>query len=350
MACQSSGASRLAGTPLPERVPGSDLVLSLPEAAERGRAGGVPPGGGGNPGVAAAAARRLESRCPGLPERGRPIALPSDSRTIQRSSTGSGGRFSSPPALVLVGLGFPKQERLIRSLRSDCLGTWFAGVGISFSFLAQELQRAPARSAAGPGVVAPAPARTAPAVQTLRHPGVPVRPQAVWLGVHESAQTRALRAGRARGSRPHMFFLGSAIASGGPCATRHRSQRLHRLSARPRARAGRPRDRRTRLRPVRRLYLRREVPEVQPLQADVRDIESEDLAGFDAVIHLAAVCNDPVGDLNPQATYESIISPRCAWPRRRGRPGCPASRSPPRAASTARPVTRCWTRGPGSRR
>ena len=37
---------------------------------------------------------------------------------------------------------------------------------------------------------------------------------------------------------------------------------------------------------------------------DVRDIESEDLVGFDAVIHLAAVCNDPVGDLNPQATYD----------------------------------------------
>ena len=31
---------------------------------------------------------------------------------------------------------------------------------------------------------------------------------------------------------------------------------------------------------------------------------ADDLVGFDAVIHLAAVCNDPVGDLNPQATYE----------------------------------------------
>ena len=47
-----------------------------------------------------------------------------------------------------------------------------------------------------------------------------------------------------------------------------------------------------------------EVPEVPSLQADVRDVESEDLIGFDAVIHLAAVCNDPVGDLNPQATYD----------------------------------------------
>jgi nucleoside-diphosphate-sugar epimerase len=43
---------------------------------------------------------------------------------------------------------------------------------------------------------------------------------------------------------------------------------------------------------------------VESLQLDVRDVESEHFAGFDAVIHLAAVCNDPVGDLNPQATYD----------------------------------------------
>ena len=47
-----------------------------------------------------------------------------------------------------------------------------------------------------------------------------------------------------------------------------------------------------------------DAPEVDCLRMDVRDIESEDLVGFDAVIHLAAVCNDPVGDLNPQATYD----------------------------------------------
>jgi len=44
--------------------------------------------------------------------------------------------------------------------------------------------------------------------------------------------------------------------------------------------------------------------QVESLQADVRDVESDDLVGFDAVIHLAAVCNDPIGDLNPQATYD----------------------------------------------
>jgi nucleoside-diphosphate-sugar epimerase len=45
-------------------------------------------------------------------------------------------------------------------------------------------------------------------------------------------------------------------------------------------------------------------PDVESVRKDVRDVEVEDLEGFDAVLHLAAVCNDPVGDLNPGATYE----------------------------------------------
>jgi len=44
--------------------------------------------------------------------------------------------------------------------------------------------------------------------------------------------------------------------------------------------------------------------EVESVQADVRDVETDDLVGFDAVIHLAAVCNDPVGELNPRVTYD----------------------------------------------
>lgn len=36
---------------------------------------------------------------------------------------------------------------------------------------------------------------------------------------------------------------------------------------------------------------------------DIRDVLPDDMAGFDAVVNLAAVSNDPVGDLNPQATY-----------------------------------------------
>jgi nucleoside-diphosphate-sugar epimerase len=44
--------------------------------------------------------------------------------------------------------------------------------------------------------------------------------------------------------------------------------------------------------------------EIESIHKDVRDVETEDLVGFEAVLHLAAVCNDPVGDLNPRATYD----------------------------------------------
>jgi nucleoside-diphosphate-sugar epimerase len=46
------------------------------------------------------------------------------------------------------------------------------------------------------------------------------------------------------------------------------------------------------------------VPDIPALRKDVRDVEAADLEGFDAIIHLAAISNDPVGDLNPDATYD----------------------------------------------
>jgi nucleoside-diphosphate-sugar epimerase len=39
-------------------------------------------------------------------------------------------------------------------------------------------------------------------------------------------------------------------------------------------------------------------------QLDVRDATLTDLMDVDAVIHLAALCNDPLGDLNPEWTYD----------------------------------------------
>jgi nucleoside-diphosphate-sugar epimerase len=39
------------------------------------------------------------------------------------------------------------------------------------------------------------------------------------------------------------------------------------------------------------------------VRLDVRDVEARDLEGFDAIIHLAGISNDPVGDLNPECTY-----------------------------------------------
>jgi nucleoside-diphosphate-sugar epimerase len=40
------------------------------------------------------------------------------------------------------------------------------------------------------------------------------------------------------------------------------------------------------------------------LELDVRDVTADDLRGFDAVVHLAALSNDPLGDLDPELTYE----------------------------------------------
>lgn len=43
---------------------------------------------------------------------------------------------------------------------------------------------------------------------------------------------------------------------------------------------------------------------VQEIRKDLRDLERSDLNGFDAVVHLAALSNDPIGNLNPQLTYD----------------------------------------------
>ncbi|GAA2598654.1 SDR family oxidoreductase [Dactylosporangium fulvum] len=44
--------------------------------------------------------------------------------------------------------------------------------------------------------------------------------------------------------------------------------------------------------------------EVKTLRVDLRDVEPEHVTGFDAVLHLAALCNDPLGNLNPDLTYD----------------------------------------------
>jgi nucleoside-diphosphate-sugar epimerase len=40
------------------------------------------------------------------------------------------------------------------------------------------------------------------------------------------------------------------------------------------------------------------------IRKDIRDVEAKDLEGFEAVLHLAGISNDPLGDLNPHCTYE----------------------------------------------
>ncbi len=46
------------------------------------------------------------------------------------------------------------------------------------------------------------------------------------------------------------------------------------------------------------------APTIPELRKDLRDLTRTDLARFDAVVHLAALSNDPIGNLNPQLTYD----------------------------------------------
>jgi nucleoside-diphosphate-sugar epimerase len=53
-------------------------------------------------------------------------------------------------------------------------------------------------------------------------------------------------------------------------------------------------------------------PSTIEVALDVRDVRPQDLASFDAVVHLAALSNDPIGDFSPELTreinYEATLS------------------------------------------
>ena len=47
-----------------------------------------------------------------------------------------------------------------------------------------------------------------------------------------------------------------------------------------------------------------DIVDIPTLKKDIREIEVSDLLGFDAVLHLAGLSNDPLGDLNPALTAD----------------------------------------------
>ena len=48
----------------------------------------------------------------------------------------------------------------------------------------------------------------------------------------------------------------------------------------------------------------KEPPSIPAINRDLRDVAPGDLEGFDAVIHLGALSNDPIGDLNAHWTED----------------------------------------------
>ncbi|GAA4202874.1 hypothetical protein GCM10022252_59680 [Streptosporangium oxazolinicum] len=135
-------AARLLGTPLPGRVTGADLIWSLSEAAAFYRHPVYLLGG--PRGTAAQAARELVDRHPKLVIAGvgtPPYGFEDDPESYARVRDAV---IAAAPRLVFVGLGFPRQERLIASLRRDLPGTWFVGCGSAIAFAAGTVRRAPA--------------------------------------------------------------------------------------------------------------------------------------------------------------------------------------------------------------
>jgi len=134
-------ASRLQGTPIPERVAGSDLISSLSAAAAgQGRSVFLL---GGDPGTAEGAAAILRDRFPQLKIAGvhcPPVGFDASTAELDRVAA---LLKEAKPDIVFVALGSPKQERFMDRLRGQLPQTWWLGVGVSFSFLCGQVQRAP---------------------------------------------------------------------------------------------------------------------------------------------------------------------------------------------------------------
>ena len=134
-------ASRILGTPLKERINGTDLFEQTCEAAaEHGYSVFLL---GGNPGTAVNAANRLKGRYPDLKIAGcfcPPMGFqidPAQNRAIQDRIR------ESSADILFVGLGAPKQEKWIYKYARGSGVAFAAGIGISFSLVAGEIRRAP---------------------------------------------------------------------------------------------------------------------------------------------------------------------------------------------------------------
>lgn len=134
-------ASRLSGSPLPERVAGSSLIWTLPAAAAgRGRSIYLV---GGGPGVAKKAADELLASVPGLEVAG-VESPPFGAETTEEGVRAIRDRLvAAAPDIVFCAFGFPKQERLIMRLRDALPGAWFVSCGAAIDFVAGSVPRAP---------------------------------------------------------------------------------------------------------------------------------------------------------------------------------------------------------------
>lgn len=140
-------AARLAGRPLVERIAGADLIYSLSRAvAANGWSiylvGGVP-AADGRLSAAALAGDRLASLYSGLEVAGTYTPAARFNAMVDDIEVLCKELAEAEPKVVFVGLGFPKQERLIARLVPHLPQAWFIGCGAAIQYAAGELRRAP---------------------------------------------------------------------------------------------------------------------------------------------------------------------------------------------------------------
>jgi N-acetylglucosaminyldiphosphoundecaprenol N-acetyl-beta-D-mannosaminyltransferase len=133
--------SRMQGTPLPERVNGSDLVVTLAAALADADLSIFLVGG--EPGTADGAAERLKEMNPRLRVAGSycpPVGYESDPEQMAAIME---RLAEAQPDFVYVGLPFVKAAKLAHQISVALPTSWSLGVGVSFSFLTGDVRRAP---------------------------------------------------------------------------------------------------------------------------------------------------------------------------------------------------------------
>lgn len=134
-------ASRLLKTPLPERITGSNLIWSLSEgAAAHGCSVFLL---GGSDDVAQRSAKILQASYRALKVAGvrvPPFGFEEDAAEMEALFEAVS---HAQPDIIYVALGSPKEDNLIAQLRACVPRAWCIGVGISFSWVAGQLPRAP---------------------------------------------------------------------------------------------------------------------------------------------------------------------------------------------------------------
>ena len=134
--------SRLLGTPLPERVAGSDLVPMIAERAAR--EGKKLYFLGGKEEYTRCAAERLRARYPGLEIELDSPFVKLDAPDAAERDRGICARINASGAsILLVGFGNPKQELWLERNRRNLDCGIAIGVGGTFNFIAGAVKRAP---------------------------------------------------------------------------------------------------------------------------------------------------------------------------------------------------------------